>query len=406
MSTKWKHNFSAGPSAVDAGVLAKLSAELASFEDTGMGLIEHSHRDAGGPVQRCMADTCDLMREVLDIPDTHDVLLMHGGAHAMFAGVAMNLGGEMGAKADYVGDGFWSKRAAGEASKYCAVRHVGLTSELGGVAIPHSSTWNVDPTAAFVHVTANETIDGLEYHVDPTMPEDAPPLVGDFTSTLLSRPVDFSKYGVVYASTGKNLGPSGLLVVIARKDLLTGEREMPICPGVMSWSAAAKSTPIQNIWNTPNVFGIRALQLVLEDCKAKGGVAAMRARATRRAWSVYDIIDASEGFYINDVEPEFRSTMTIPIKCKTPEIEKRFAEESEKAGFYNLRGHPLFGGLRVTMYNQLPDDAVEALVDFMQEFQMNSSVTSDSDEEVAMFGVNGKTAYASSPPSVLNAFAF
>jgi phosphoserine aminotransferase len=353
-----------------------------------------------------MADTCDLMREVLDIPDTHDVLLMHGGAHAMFAGVAMNLGGEMGAKADYVGDGFWSKRAAGEASKYCAVRHVGLTSELGDIAIPHSSTWNVDPTAAFVHVTANETIDGLEYHVDPTMPEDAPPLVGDFTSTLLSRPVDFSKYGVVYASTGKNLGPSGLLVVIARKDLLTGEREMSICPGVMSWSAAAKSTPIQNIWNTPNVFGIRALQLVLEDCKAKGGVAAMRARATRRAWSVYDIIDASEGFYINDVEPEFRSTMTIPIKCKTPEIEKRFAEESEKAGFYNLRGHPLFGGLRVTMYNQLPDDAVEALVGFMQEFQMNSSVTSDSDEEVAMFGVNGKTAYASSPPSVLNAFAF
>ena len=146
-----------------------------------------------------------------------------------------------------------------------------------------------------------ETIDGLEYHVDPTMPEDAPPLVGDFTSTLLSRPVDFSKYGVVYASTGKNLGPSGLLVVIARKDLLTGEREMSICPGVMSWSAAAKSTPIQNIWNTPNVFGIRALQLVLEDCKAKGGVAAMRARATRRAWSVYDIIDANLGVSALDV---------------------------------------------------------------------------------------------------------
>ena len=366
------------------------------------GLIEHSHRDAGGPVQRCMAATCDLVREVLDVPDSHDVLLMHGGAHAMFAGVAMNLGRAMGSKADFVGDGFWSKRAAGEASKYCVVRHVGLTSRtLGGVAIPSPFTWNVDPTAAFVHVTANETIDGVEFHVDPTMPPDAPPLVGDFTSTLLSRPVDFSKYGVVYASTGKNLGPSGLVVVIARKDLLTGEREMAITPGVMSWSAAAKSAPIQNIWNTPNVFGIRALQLVLEDCKAKGGVTAMRARATRRAWSVYDVIDASEGFYVNEVEPEFRSTMTIPVKCKTPEIEERFVEESEKAGFYNLRGHPLFGGLRITVYNQVPDDAVEALVGFMQQFQMKVTA-----EEGTMFGANGKTTYANSPPSVLNSFAF
>ena len=141
-----------------------------------------------------MAATCDLVREVLDVPDSHDVLLMHGGAHAMFAGVAMNLGRAMGSKADFVGDGFWSKRAAGEASKYCVVRHVGLTGRgRGGVAIPSPSTWNVDPTAAFVHVTANETIDGLEFHVDPTMPPDAPPLVGDFTSTLLSRPTRNSR---------------------------------------------------------------------------------------------------------------------------------------------------------------------------------------------------------------------
>ena len=343
-----------------------------------------------------MVDTCDLMREVLEIPDTHEVLLMHGGGHAMFAAVPMNLAGSMGARADFVGDGFWSKRSAGEASKYCETRHVGPTSALGDVAIPDPSTWDLDPGAAFVHMTANETINGLEFHVDPTLPADASPLVADFTSTLLSRPVDFSKYGVVYASSGKNLGPSGLVVVIARKDLLTGEKELRITPGVMSWSAAAKTTPIANIWNTPNVFGIRALQLVLEDCKAKGGVAAMRDRATRRAWAIYDVIDQSDGFFVNEVEPEFRSLMTIPMRCKTEALEARFAEASAEAGFYNLKGHPLFGGLRVTVYNQLPDDAVDALCEFMRDFQMKEEAATRD-----LGAVESKEPYASSPPSVL-----
>jgi phosphoserine aminotransferase len=235
------------------------------------------------------------------------------------------------------------------------------------------------------NMTANETINGLEFHSDPELPAGAPPLVADFTSTLLSRPVDFSKYGVVYASTGKNLGPSGLVVAILRKDLLTDDGygvndpsttstskscELPVCPGVMSFRAAAKKAPIANLWNTPNVFGIRALQLVLEDTKAKGGVAEMQRRARRRAGAFYDVIDGSDGFYTNHVEPQWRSLMTIPLRIMDGDraLEEKFIRESTEAGFYNLVGHPLFGGLRVTVYNQLEDEAVDALVGFLRDF--------------------------------------
>jgi phosphoserine aminotransferase len=427
---RWKHNFSAGPSCVDAGVLAKLAAELADFEGAGMGLIEHSHRDVGGPVQSCMTNACALLREVMDIPDTHEVLLMHGGGHAMFAAIPLNLAGPEtpGAttknKAQFVGDGFWSKRAAGEASKYCACEHVAATSPLGDARYPDPSAWEIDPDAKFVHMTANETINGLEFHEDPTIAVSnsdsdvtaaaPPPLVADFTSTLLSRPVDFSKYGVVYASTGKNLGPSGLVVVIVRKDLIAKDspinRELPITPGIMSFKAAAATTPIPNIWNTPNVFGVRALQLVLEDTKAKGGVVAMRERARRRAGAVYDVVDASDGFYVNRVEPKFRSLMTIPITIADKALEEKFVRESSEAGFYNLVGHPLFGGLRVTMYNQLPDDAVDALVEFMTDFYRENApggkrAAAAAAGSVAVAGGKSSSvsvdAYGHSPPSVL-----
>lgn len=357
---KWKHNFSAGPSFIDNKVLTKLAAELTSFEETGFGLIEHSHRDNNGPVQKCITDTCNLLRDILSIPETHNVLLMHGGGHAMFAGVPMNLAGKLGSKAYFIGNGYWSKRASSEADKYCKTYHVeGLTH-------------NFDPNAAYIHITANETITGIEYHVDPDLPNGSPPLVADFTSTLLSRPVDFSKYGVVYASTGKNLGPSGLVVVICRKDLLTGNRELSITPGIMSWLIASNTTPIANIWNTPNVFGIRAMQLVLEDCKENGGVEAMQKHAKRRAQCIYKVIDSTNGFYVNTVNPEFRSHMTIPITIGHQygkEMEKKFLNDSIESGFYNLQGHPLFGGIRVTLYNQIPDESVYALVEFMKEFQ-------------------------------------
>jgi phosphoserine aminotransferase len=335
----------------------KLRDEFTSFEDTGISLLEHSHRDIDGPVQSCMVNACDLLRDILSIPETHDVLLMHGGAHAMFSGVPMNLAGEFGAKAYFIGDGYWSKRASSEADKYCTTIHVA------------DATVDVDPNAAFVHITANETISGVEHHIDPSLLDGSPPLVADFTSTLLSRPVDFSKYGVVYASTGKNLGPSGLVVVICRKSLLGGDRELKITPGVMSWAIASKTSPIANIWNTPNVFGIRALQLVLEDCKAKGGVEAMRIRAKRRARLIYEVIDASDGFYVNTVDPDLRSLMTIPITIGNQKMEKIFLDASRSEGFYNLKGHPLFGGIRVTLYNQIPDESVFALVEFMKKFE-------------------------------------
>jgi phosphoserine aminotransferase len=220
-------------------------------------------------------------------------------------------------------------------------------------------------------------------------------LVGDFTSTLLSRPVDWSKYGLVYASGGKNLGPAGVCVVVIRKDLLLLPAH-PLCPSVLNYNKMASSTPIPNIYNTPPTFliymmsSLRVLtcfqfaqlsnnfasaDLVLEDCKKKGGVEGAQSRAIKRSSMLYEIIDKSGGFYMNNVEPEFRSRMNIPLRIRggDKELEAKFVKEAEKEGLFQLYGHPLFGGLRITLYNGVPDDAVHKLAQFMKDFHASNS---------------------------------
>lgn len=360
----YKYNFSAGPSVIDHDVLRHLAADIQDYKASGIGILEYSHRDEGDVVQNCIQNTSLLLRKVMSVPSSHEILFMHGGAHAMFAAVPLNLAGpEVNSKAVFIGDGFWNRKMAEEAKKYCKPVFV---SEDDREEIFTAET-------KFIHVTANETISGIELHEDFSLPKGAPPLVGDFTSTFLSRKIDFSKYGVVYASTGKNLGPSGMVVVIVRKSLLEERnREMSICPGIMSFRTVLSTKPISNLFNTPNVFCVRALQLILEKIKNGGGIQKMNERAKSRSKKIYDAIDGSEGFYINSVAKVDRSMTSIPFRIRDLCLEAKFVQQSISEGFYNLVGHPLFGGLRVCIYNQLPDEAVFELVKFMKKFKQEN----------------------------------
>jgi len=366
-------NFCAGPAAVSDQVLLNLQHELLSFDSSGMGLIEHSHRDVGGPVQNCLVNVCDLLRNLLEIPDNYHVLLMQGGAHGQFAGLPLNLLGNK-KKAAYIDGGFWSKRAAQEGSKYCEVElveEIGLNKD-GKLVYPEPSEWKIDPEWAYIHICANETINGMEFLKDPGCGTLDVPIVADFTSTLLSRPVDVSKYGVIYASGGKNLGPSGHVVVIVH-DALLG-RELPTCPSILSYSTAANTQPIPNLYYTPNVFACRALNFVLTEVSHWGGLQTCKEKTSRKAYMIYKAIDCSDGFYQNNVVDEYRSQVTIPFnifsgKTPRPDLEKLFVKEAEKCNLHQLSGHHTVGGLRVCIYNSVPDCAVKILRDFMASFQ-------------------------------------
>lgn len=374
-------NFSAGPATLPEDVLRGAQAEFLDWNHTGMGFFEMSHRDADGPVQSIMTRTVALLRNALAIPRNYQVLFTQAGAHAQMAAVPMNLA-RPGEAATYVCTGPWSERAAQEGAKFVA-RHDAVTYgaeereqgvlQLG--ALPSPDTWVVAPHSRFIHICANETITGLEYLADPLLAGAARevPVAADFTSTLLSRPVEIGRYGVIYASGGKNLGPSGFAVLIVREDLLA-RTPHPQLPLVLDWRASATSAPIPSISYTPPSFCIDMCRRVLEHLLANGGVEAMERRAIARAARVYHAIDDSNGFYVNGVEPASRSRMNIPFRIRSgdagrdAQLEARFVREADAAGLLQLAGHPLVGGMRATLYNGVPDHAVEALVAFMEAF--------------------------------------
>lgn len=296
---------------------------------------------------------------------------MQGGAHGQFAAVPMNLLGDK-TQADYVNTGFWSQRAATEAEKYCKVRKAYDGAKDGYSYIPPVDEWEISPESAYVHICANETIHGLEFLEDPTLPEDAPPLVGDFTSTLLSRRIDIKKYGCIYASGGKNLGPAGVTVIIIREDLVG--LESLTCPSVLSYAKMASSKPIMSIYNTPPTFLIYMIDLVLLDNMNSGGIEVLEERAKQRSGQIYSIVDESNGFYKAKCRSVcHRSRMNVPFRiCRglqgDIDLEELFCFEAEKRGLLQLFCHPLFPGCRVTLYNGIPDSAVDALCDFMVDF--------------------------------------
>lgn len=380
LAAKRAYNFSAGPAAIPIEPLMAMQRELPDC-GRGAGIIELSHRDKDGPVQTTVRRAAENIRSLLEVPDTHEVLLMHGGAHAQFAAIPLNLLGEK-KKGAYVDGGVWSQRAITEGGKYCEDTVIAASAKASGyTSYPPVSEWKLPDDCAFVHVCANETIEGLEFHVDPDVGTDGPVLVADFTSSLLSRRVDVSKYGILYASSGKNLGPSGVCVVVIRKDLMGKHKRET--PSIMTYSALAGlehnpilgNNQVPNLYNTPNTFACRMVELITDDLIAKGGIPYAEKVVNRRASSLYDLIDRSGGFYENTVDAAWRSRVTIIFKIRPDladgggkALEDKFTAKAQTAGFQQLFGHPIAGGLRVCLYNGVSEQSFQALLRFMRIF--------------------------------------
>lgn len=362
------HNFSAGPAAIPEEVLRVAQRDMLDYQGTGIGFMELSHRDADGPVHNMMKSLVGNMRELLEIPDNYHVLFFQGGAHAQFSAVPLNLC-KPGDKVDYIKTGAWSTRAIDEAERYVDV-HIAYdsTSMDNDRFIRDVSEWNLSPDSKYVHITLNETMSGLEFLSCPDVGDRV--LVADATSTLLSRPLDIEKYGVIYASSGKNLGPAGICMAIVRDDLIGKAQEQ--CPSVINWEKMATSVPIPNIYNTPPTYLLYMTQLFSQHyLDAYGSLGAIEERAIERSDRVYKAMDDSKGFYTNLVDPAFRSRMNCVFRIGSGdrEMETEFSKAAEAQGIYQLFGHPLMGGLRITLYNGITDEAVDAVLKFMKTFE-------------------------------------
>jgi len=350
-------NFSAGPAALPAEVLEQLRDEMLDWQGQGMSVMEMSHRGKAfvGIAGQAEAD----LRELLAIPSGYKVMFLQGGATGQFAAIPLNLT-RPDSVADYVNTGAWSKKAIAEAKRYCKVN---VAADAGGKysSVPPLGAWTLTPGAAYVHYTPNETIGGVEF---PFVPETgAAPLVADMSSTILSRPVDVSRFGVIYAGAQKNIGPAGLVVVIVREDLLG--RARADVPTVFDWTAMAADG---SMLNTPATYSWYVAGAVFQWIKRQGGLAAMERLNRAKAEALYAAIDGS-GFYRNPVVPECRSWMNVPFTLPSADLDKPFLEGAKAAGLVALAGHRSVGGMRASLYNAMPLAGVEALVEYMQEFQ-------------------------------------
>jgi len=362
-------NFSAGPGSLPTNVLEKVQSELLNYRGTGMSVMEMSHRDVDGPIQTIVAEAEHLVRELLDVPDNYHVLFMQGGAHGQFAALPLNLAYEN-PKVDYIDMGVWSAKAMLEAKRMVDV-NVPYT---GTTTIETPKVWQYRQDAAYIHLCLNETLSGLEVFEDFDLGVDAPPIATDATSTLFSRPIDVSKYGVIYASAGKNMGPAGVCLIIVRQDLLERQPH-PCLPSIIDYRVQANTKPIPSIYQTPPCFALYVVKEVLQDLKTKGGVKAMALQAKARAQRIYELLDLSDGFYQNEVDERYRSRMNICFKIcggRSPEakaLEDKFVAGSEAAGMTQLFMHPQYGGLRISLYNALPDAAIDAVCDYLIQFK-------------------------------------
>ena len=351
-------NFSAGPAVLPEPVLAQAAEEMLDWHGSGMSVMEMSHR--GKEFIEIHATAESDLRELLSIPGSYKVLFLQGGAAAQFATIPMNLlRGKAGA--DYVSTGQWSKKAIGEAKKYCKV-NVAASSEAGNfTSVPRQSEWKLDRDAAYVHITSNETIGGVEFHWIPDTGD--VPLVADASSHILSRPMDVARYGLMYAGAQKNIGPAGLTIVIVRDDLVG--HASPITPTVFDYKVQAEN---DSMYNTPPTYGIYIAGLVFQWLKKLGGLTKMEEINVRKAGLVYDYLDQTE-FYHSPVAKDDRSRMNIPFTLRNDALDKSFLAEAEKNGLTQLKGHRSVGGMRASVYNAMPMAGVEALVQFMREFE-------------------------------------
>ena len=351
------YNFAAGPAMLPLEVLERARDELTDWHGSGMSVMEVSHRGKAfvAVAQQSERD----LRELLAIPDGYRVLFLQGGATQQFAAIPLNLAAE-GAAVDYLDTGAWSHKAIAEARRYARVNVAADGKAADYFAIPPRGEWRTTAAAAYLHYTANETIAGVEFGYVPEV--GAVPLVADFSSTLLSRPLDVGRFGLIYAGAQKNIGPAGLTIVIVRDELLG--RARAATPSVMNYQAMADEG---SMLNTPPTFAWYLAGLVFQWLKAQGGLGAMAERNCAKATLLYGYIDAS-GYYVNPVAPECRSWMNVQFRLPGPELEPRFAADAAAAGLTNLTGHRSVGGMRASLYNAMPLAGVEALVGFMRDF--------------------------------------
>lgn len=353
------YNFSAGPAALPEEVLAQAQAELLDWHGSGMSVMEMSHR---GKEFMSIAEKAEAdLRELMNVPADYKVLFLQGGASSQFAMIPMNLIGRTG-KADYMRTGSWSKKAISEAKRYGDIT-VTVDSEVDGkfTSVPAAGDIEVSSRAAYVHYTPNETIEGLEF---PYIPDTGDvPLIADMSSTILSRPVDVSKFGMIYAGAQKNIGPAGLTLVIVREDLLGNPLDNT--PTMFNYATHADAG---SMYNTPPTYGWYLAGLVFQWLKDKGGLAGMAEINERKAKKLYGVIDAS-GFYANPVDPACRSWMNVPFTLANAELDAEFLKQAGEAGLKTLKGHRSVGGMRASIYNAMPEAGVDKLIEFMQEFE-------------------------------------
>ena len=395
---KRNHNFAPGPGALFPVVMQRAQEQFRNFMGTGFGVIETTNLDATGsshpgipkvPVQHMLHETTLKLKKTLDVPDNYRIIFMSGGAVGQFSSIPLNFAFDgytegVKPKADIVPVGYWSTRTRTETEKYCDVHYV-LPHCVG--TVPPVSKWNIRPDTQYVHITLNETVEGLEICKEPDyVAAVLPPLIADATCTLLSRPVDIAKYGAIYASGGKNI-PHGITVMIVREDLLL-RKAHPFCPAVLHFNShGAAIMPVgsahDSIPNTPPVFPAWMLGLILDHIEERGGLQAMERQSIERANKLYGVIDDSQGFYFNPNDPEYRSRMSIGFRISKKggqgedqfdrELEKAFLTEAEAEGFHYTFGHPVKGGMRATCYIGQTDEAVADLAEFMQQFRAKSS---------------------------------
>jgi phosphoserine aminotransferase len=354
------HNFNAGPAAMPLAVLEKAQSELLDLDGSGMSVMELSHRSK--EFQSVIDGAESGIRRLLGVSKDYDVLFLQGGASLQFAMIPMNLR-RPGRSADYVDTGSWASKAIKEAMLTGATKVLWSGKTDKYTKIPKAGDLKISPDAEYVHICSNETIGGIRW---TRFPETSVPLVADMSSEIFSRPIDVNRFGLIYAGTQKNLGPSGLAVVIIRKDL--AERASENVPIFMRYSTHIESG---SLYNTPNTWAVYMVKLVCEWVESNGGVAAFKKMSEEKASKLYDLIDGSN-FWNSPVEKENRSVMNVVWRLSSEELEAEFIKQAKEAGFIGLKGHRSVGGIRASIYNAVSMESVEALVSFMKEFEQKN----------------------------------
>ena len=362
-----KYNFSAGPAMLPLDVLEEAQKDLVDYKGTGMSVLEMSHR--GKDFMSIAAKAEQDFRELVNVPENYKVIFVQGGASTMFASNALNLCPTGKEKADFVTTGAWSKKALGEAKKFCDAGEAATSKESNFSTIPERNTWNLRDGAKFVHICENETIGGVKFKETPVGLPDGAVLVADHSSNYLSKPIDVNKYGIIYGGVQKNIACAGMGIAIIREDLIGNAA--PNTPTMLDFSTHSEN---ESMYNTPPCYTWYISGLVFAKLLREGGLSAMEKRNQEKAKVLYDTIDASAGYYNCPTDLKYRSMMNVPFTlAKGGDVEKQFLKEASDAGFESLKGHRSVGGARASIYNAMPKEGVEALAAFMKDFQSRNA---------------------------------